>query len=873
MQTQQDLIPPMNIQKTPTTFWALAAALLLAAIGQSILRAAPRPNPYPGVPNIIYIMADDMGYSDIGCYGGEIQTPNIDRLASEGLRFRQFYNCGKCEITRSSLLSGRYSAYCGLLVENGTTLGAVMQSGGYQTYGIGKWHIGEAVGETPADRGFDNFFGFYGGATSYFTPSVGDIRLDCMASNNFVTAFPLAYFIKDSPTRSREQTYPPGYYSTDAFGDNAVASLDDAVANHTNRPFFMYLAFNAPHAPVVAPVALINQYTNLYSRGWDVLRQEKWERQKALGLIDPQWQLPPLSTDVPRWINLDAAHQDIEMRRRAVDAAMVDRMDQNIGKLLARLDVLNATTRPGIISNTIIMFCSDNGAAGHDNSKYSNPPESPDSAWNQGPGWAELSNMPFRYYKQTQLNGGVCTPLIVRWPQVVAPGTMTDEPGHVIDIMATVNDLGHCDYAAQKTPAGAPVSPMDGASLRPVFQGGTRPRTNSWGFEFELNQYAYIKGDWKISSFCSSPWRLYNLVTDRTETHNLRWEYPEIFQQLVATNDAWAPPGHTYAERVGFDVTAARYRFRDPITHGWIYPAIGLILTNIGTVLNMDATDQEEYYRFHTASVGVGNGSDNFTFFGDRCFGDGDVIAQIETATGTVSSSRGGVMVRQSLAAGSPFVMTAWAPGGQCMQTVRTAANGSITTTTTGPGIQLPVWLRLLRQGDVFTSSYSTNGYSWTDFATVTNSLGAEALGGLASSSGSTATTAFFQWREWENRHIMQYPQRARLVDGLPELLGYALGADENTDARNRQPVIQMTNVAASTYPQLNYIRRKNTNGLAFGYLGGAAPGALVEDSANWVQTGAAPGPDADSEHVAVRRVINAQTATNGFFRLKVGSQ
>jgi hypothetical protein len=214
--------------------------------------------------------------------------------------------------------------------------------------------------------------------------------------------------------------------------------------------------------------------------------------------------------------------------------------------------------------------------------------------------------------------------------------------------------------------------------------------------------------------------------------------------------------------------------------------------------------------------------------------------------------------------------MTAWSPAGQCLQMVRTVTNGAVTTTTAGSGIQPPVWMRVTRKGDVFTSSYSTNGYYWTDFATVTNSMGADVLGGIAASSGSTATTTLFQWRDWQNQDISDYPQHARLVDGLPEMLGYALGADEATDARNRQPAIRMSNVLSSTFPELNYVRRKNTNGLVFGYLGGTTATSLVEDSANWVETGAAPGPDADSERVSVRRVIDAQTAASGFFRLKV---
>jgi len=823
-----------------------------------------RPDPYPGVPNIIYIMADDMGYSDIGCYGGEIETPNIDRLANEGLRFRQFYNNAKCETTRSALLSGRYHVYSGLQAQNGTTLGAVMQSGGYQTYGVGKWHIGSGDTSIPTARGFDNFYGFYGGGTSYFSPGPSSLNVDCQQPNNFVVAYSLTNYTLDSSTRGRHTTFVTNYYATDNLGDHAVASINDAVANHTNRPFFMYLCFNAPHAPAEAPQPLVDKYWNLYTNGWDVLRPQKWARQKAMGLVEPQWQLPNFPLDVPRWNDLSQAARDSEVLRRSQYGGQVDSMDQNIGKLLARLDELNATTHPGIVSNTIIMFCSDNGCAGHDASLDRN----------QGPGWATLSDTPFRYFKQNQQQGGICTPMIVRWPKVVKAGTMTDQPGHIVDIMATVNDVGHCDYNSQKTPGGSPVPPMSGASLLPILQGGTRPPPDFWGFELHQNEFAVIKGDWKLASFRSSPWRLYNLHDDRTETRNLRFDYPEKAAELAALYDQWAPDNIDWIHRDPIEMVVGHepdFRYGNPVDGLYRNPSVGKTFTNIGTVASSDISDEAEYCLFHNASDGFGSGSDNFSYLCQRFFGYGEASAQLETMSSSIASSRSGVMVRESLTPGSPFVMTAITSDGTCLQLVRSATNGPVTTVASAPGaVQLPTFVRVKRQGDVFTSSYSTNEYYWVDFATVTNQMGADVFGGVAAASGSPGTSTYFQWREWENRDIAQYPMRARAVDGLPEVLGYALGADESTDARNRQPFIQMTNVSSSTFPELNYVRRKNTNGLAFGYLGGATPSSLVEDSANWVQTGAAPGPDADSERVSVRRLIDAQTATNGFFRLKV---
>jgi len=695
-------------------------------------------------PNIIFIIADDMGYSDIGCYGGEIATPNLDRLASEGLRFRQFYNNAKCETTRSALMSGRYHVLSGLHVQNGTTLGAVAKSGGYQTYAVGKWHLGADAGETPVERGFDNFYGFYGGGTSYFNPGPNSIRLDCMTAGNFVSAYPDSNFTKDNGTKSRQTTFAPDYYSTDSFGDNAAAFVKDAVTKHPDRPFFMYLAFNAPHAPAEAPGPLVEKYKLLYAKGWDQLRQGKWARLKASGLVDPQWQLPSFPPDVPRWESLTQKEKDFEILRRANYGGQVDSMDQNIGKLLAMLDKLDASTHPGLVKNTIIMFISDNGCAGHDAS----------ATRNQGPGWATLSNTPFRYFKQSQQQGGICTPMVVRWPQVIAPGTITDQPGHVIDIMATLNDVGQADYNAQKTPAGTPVPPMSGASLLPIFKGGTRPPPD-WGFELHQNEFAVIQGDWKLASFRSSPWRLFNLRNDRTETRNLRFDNPEKAKELAARFDQWAPERIRWIHRDDINkVVGAEpdFRYGNSVHKLYSEPSLGLTLSNIGKVSKATVSDEAEYCLIHTACTGFGNGSDNCTYLNKPFQGDGQVTAQLETSTGTTAASRSGVMIRESLDPGSPFVMTAIAPDRTVIQIVRSVKDGPVTAQAAPGKAKLPAFLRVQRQGDQFTSSYSVDEYYWKDFATVTHPMRAAVFGGVAAASGSAETRAYFQWREWENR-------------------------------------------------------------------------------------------------------------------------
>jgi arylsulfatase A-like enzyme len=849
--------------------------LNLVRFGGSVVE----PPPVGTGPNVIYIIADDLGYSDPGCYGGEIHTPNIDRLAAAGVRFRHFYDCAKCETSRSALMSGLYHGRCGLQVQNGTTLGEAMQSAGYRTYAVGKWHLGDTAGKTPTDRGFNNYYGHYSGASSYFPIGIGanDIYLDTQEPDNFISAYSPSYFTQDSSRRSRETSFPPGFYLTDAFGDHAVEFLDDAVDKHTNRPFFMYVAFNAPHTPLQAPVEEINKYRHTYTNGWDVMRQEKWQRQLASGLVDPQWQLSNLRDDIPRWDDLDAAARDAEDHRRAVFAAMVDRMDQNIGKILDRLDELDATTRPGILTNTLVVFTSDNGAQAFDNASEAQrqvDPDDPDSKWNEGPAWAAFSNTPWRYYKQSQQQGGVCAPFVARWPGTIAPGRTTDQPGHVVDVMATLVDIAKVDYASLTTYNGNPVPPLDGASLMPIFTGGTRPAPDFWGFEFNNSEFAVIQGDWKLAAFSSSPWRLFNLRDDRTETRNLRWDNPQKVHELAALYDQWAIDTYgnttrTYAKRDTLDKLGQELRY-ETVQTGKLYsePSVGITVTNMGSGASSTVDDHWEIVVFDTSATGIGGTADDITFACQPFFGDGEIIAQVDSISNALAAGHAGVMVRETLDADSAFVMTGLKPNGQLVQFVRDGAGHLVSTTTGATGIAAPVFLRVERTANVFTSSFSTNEYDWVDFASATNAMGASAQGGLAAASGGSAGTIIF--REWDNLDIAEYPGQLRTIDGLPALMGYALGADEQTDATDRLPSIHMTNEVSAIYPELSYTRRVNPDGLLYGILGGSAPGTLGEDSTNWTEVAAVANPDGTSERVVFKRAIGADSMPQGFFRLYV---
>jgi arylsulfatase A-like enzyme len=506
---------------------ALAAVMLVCASGLLAADAAPR-------PNIVVILVDDMGFSDIGCYGSEILTPNLDKLAADGLRFTQFYNTGRCCPTRASLMTGLYShqagmghmtadrgedGYRGDLNDRCVTIAQVLRAAGYRTAMAGKWHVTKVVNPSketqkynwPLQRGFEHYFGIIQGAADYFQPN------------------PL--------TRDNQIIQPgAGFYTTDAFVDNAIRFVDEG---DQAKPFFLYLAFNAPHYPLQAPQEEITQYRGKYKIGWDRLRQQRYARQLDLGIIDKAWALSPLPPAVKAWDRLTPAEQDRFDHIMAIYAAVVAHMDRAVGRLVAALRDRKE------LDNTMVLFLSDNGAnaeSGPNGRLKGEPPGAAQSEVFEGQSWATLSNTPLRRYKHFNHEGGIATPLIVHWPQrIKTPGELRKQPGHLIDIMATCVDVSGAAYPREFE--GKPILPMEGKSLVPALDNRPIPRDGLY-WEHEGNA-AVRAGDWKLVRLGRrGPWELYNLKADRTELHDLSSAEPRRAAELAAKWDAWAMRAH-----------------------------------------------------------------------------------------------------------------------------------------------------------------------------------------------------------------------------------------------------------------------------------------------------------------------------------------
>jgi arylsulfatase A-like enzyme len=479
-------------------------------------------------PNIVVIMADDMGISDLGCYGSEIRTPNLDRLAASGLRFTQFYNTARCCPTRASLLTGLYPhqagvghmvgnhgapAYQGYLNDRCVTIAEVLRDAGYHTLMSGKWHVGENRPHWPVDRGFERSFALVSGGTNYF-------RLDPGRK----------MAIDDKPYA------PPAdnFYITDAFTDNAVSFIDEY--GRKKEPFFLYLTYTAPHWPLHARPEDIARYRGKYLNGWDALREKRHKRMIELGIVDPKWPITPRDRSAPAWSEVaDKEAQDLRM---AVYAAQIDRMDQGIGRVMEKLK------QRGLEENTLVLFLADNGGCAEviDRGTPGVPPGGEDSFLSYGLPWANASNTPFRLYKHWAHEGGISTPLIVRWPAAIRKGGgLTHQPGHLIDLMPTCLDAAGVPYP--KTYQGREVLPVEGRSLLPVFRGDEpkEPRVIYW--EHEGNR-AVRQGKWKLVSrhAGASPgeWELYDLEADRTEMTNLAGRQPEKVRELASLYDTWA---------------------------------------------------------------------------------------------------------------------------------------------------------------------------------------------------------------------------------------------------------------------------------------------------------------------------------------------
>lgn len=482
-------------------------------------------------PNIIVILVDDMGWSDIGCYGSEIPTPNLDALAKDGLRFTQFYNTGRCCPTRAALLTGLYSheagvglmtedlgfpGYQGHLNDRCVTMAEVLRTAGYFTAMTGKWHVGQNFGVVPWERGFERNLNAPAGGFYYGTAKNANLFLNGKAIAN------------DDPR------LPKDWYSTDLWTEFGIKFIDEALTE--KKPFFLYLAYNAPHFPLQAPAADIARFRHgIYTNGWDQLREARYARQKQLGLIDPAWALSSRPENVQAWNTLSAAEQDRFDNLMSIYAACVSHMDKEVGVLV------DALKKRGVLDNTLILFMSDNGGnaeSGPNGRLEGSDPGSADSTVFCGQSWATLENTPFRRYKHFNHEGGISTPLIVHWPDgFKAKNELRAEPGHVVDIMATVADVGGATYP--KEFKGHAITPLEGKSLVPAFTG--KPVEHEAIFWEHEGNAAVREGDWKlVRKGGNGAWELYNLKTDRTELHDLAAAQPEKAKALQAKWEVWA---------------------------------------------------------------------------------------------------------------------------------------------------------------------------------------------------------------------------------------------------------------------------------------------------------------------------------------------
>lgn len=489
-------------------------------------------------PNIVVVLADDMGWADLGCYGSEIRTPNLDRLAGRGVRFTQFYNTARCCPTRASLLTGLYPhqagvghmvddrglpGYRGDLNRTSVTLAEALKPAGYQTMMCGKWHVARDVhrsGNWPLQRGFDKYYGIITGATNFFDP---------------VT------LVRDNTVVEAEGE---GYYFTDALSEQAERYVGEAVKKAD--PFLLYLAYTSPHWPLHAPEADIARCRGRYAMGWDELRAERHKRQIGMGLVDRRWPLTARDAKVPAWV--DAPDKEWEQRRMEVYAAQIESMDRGIGRVTRKLE------EAGELDNTLILFMADNGGCAEvlgerkagplyrDRTRDGRPvragnspaiqPGAADTWASYGVGWANASNTPFRLYKHWVHEGGISTPLIAHWPRGLSgAGRVSHEPGHLIDVMATCMEVSGAKYPDEFR--GERITPMEGRSLL----SGRGERALYW--EHEGNR-AVRQGRWKLVSRYPGSWELFDMEADRTELRDLSGSQGARVAAMTAQYEGWA---------------------------------------------------------------------------------------------------------------------------------------------------------------------------------------------------------------------------------------------------------------------------------------------------------------------------------------------
>ncbi len=462
-----------------------------------------------GKPSIILILCDDMGYSDLGCYGGEIHTPNIDRMAAEGLRFRQFYNNSKCTTTRASLLTGCYPFRSGkgghqLLDGQTLTLASALKPVGYRTILTGKWHL-ESDG--PNAWGFDESYGLLDGCSDSFEPTIRGRK----------------FGHNGAPVRD----FPDDYYVTDAYTDHAIDQIRKSVA--AGEPYFLHLAYQAPHWPLHAKPEDHARYKGRYAGGWEEMRAQRHKRMIELGVIPPDTRLSAVDPDAKPWTGSPNDQLTMELH-----AAMIDSMDQNIGRLLACLDETKTA------DNTIVVFLSDNGASAESpiTPPVGNPePGAKGSYLSCGPSWANAQSTPFRKYKKFGHEGGMRTPCIIRWPAKISTGRWTDAVAHIIDFQPTFMEAAGLS-PTDGIPAGK--RPLEGESFISLLQGGDFLREKPVYFEWAGNR-AVREGDWKACYMRQSgQWELFDLSSDPTEMNDLAATHPEKLEGMVRAWTRWA---------------------------------------------------------------------------------------------------------------------------------------------------------------------------------------------------------------------------------------------------------------------------------------------------------------------------------------------
>tara|TARA_B110000114_G_scaffold168672_1_gene191800 strand:- start:308 stop:1912 length:1605 start_codon:yes stop_codon:yes gene_type:complete len=456
---------------------------------------------YAQKPNFVIIMVDDMGYADIGCYGASvIETPQLDMIASQGMKMRNFSNTAKCHVSRTSLMSGLWHNQAGSSsLQYAVTFPQVLQQSGYHTGMTGKWHLSKH----PMDWGFDKYFGHLNGYT------------DCVGGNKYFTDQREVF---DEFGENAEE-----FYSTDAFTDYAIEYINEWEKDD-EKPFVLYIAYNAPHSPLQAPKELIEKYRGKFKDGWEANQKKRYENQKKLGVIDKATILPEWPSHHRNWNEISELDKSWEDYRRAIYAAMVESLDTNIGRLKAEL------IAKGEWDNTVFLFFSDNGSDSREINRnpYGNPWEAGYHV-QVGTEWAGVGNTPYRWYKGNQHEGGISTPMIISWPEGLKTKGWNDFRGHIVDIYPTLLELADVAYPQQYE--GKTTTPLEGESLGPVFTNTNHQRTKPIYLKFAENK-GVIDGNMKLVSVRKGPWELYDLDKDPTELEDLSVELPRTVERL-----------------------------------------------------------------------------------------------------------------------------------------------------------------------------------------------------------------------------------------------------------------------------------------------------------------------------------------------------